>query len=183
VGAGGAGLLVPGTAGGARGAAGLLPEGDGLPGRGIAGARRGEEAAAGSAPGLSGVGSAVGSAARGGPGSMVSAGEVGMLAMPAPAGVIEGPPTTFARPLGGYQLTPPYPESARRQGIQGTTLLRFEVLATGRVGRIAVDRSAGHADLDRAAIEAVQQWRFEPALRGPEPVTVWVTLPVHFELR
>jgi protein TonB len=63
------------------------------------------------------------------------------------------------------------------------TLLRFEVLATGRVGTMLVDRSAGHADLDRAAMEAVRTWRFEPARRGEEPVTVWMTLPVRFELR
>jgi protein TonB len=80
-------------------------------------------------------------------------------------------------------VTPPYPESARRLGIQGVAQLRFEVLPTGRVGSILVDRSAGHPDLDRAAVDAVRQWRFEPARRGSEPVAVWVTLPVRFELR
>jgi protein TonB len=85
--------------------------------------------------------------------------------------------------VGGYQLTPPYPETARRQGVQGTTRLRFQVLATGRVGEVMVDESAGHPDLDRAAVEAVRTWRFEPARRGAQPVAVWVTMPVHFQLR
>ena len=110
-------------------------------------------------------------------------GAIGTLAVPAGPRGPEGPITAFVRPLGGYQLRPPYPESARRQGAQGTTRLRFEVLATGGVGQVVVDQSAGHPDLDRAAIEAVRQWRFEPARRGAEPVTVWVTLPVRFELR
>jgi len=90
--------------------------------------------------------------------------------------------TALARPLGGYQVKPAYPESARRARIQGVTLLRFLVLATGRVGSVTVAESAGHGDLDRAAIDAVKQWRFEPARRGSEPVDVWVTLPVRFEL-
>lgn len=90
--------------------------------------------------------------------------------------------TDFARPLGGYQTTPRYPESARRQGVEGITTLRFVVLPTGHVGQIAVARSAGHVDLDRAAVEAVRTWRFQPARRGKEAVAVWVTLPVRFEL-
>jgi periplasmic protein TonB len=90
--------------------------------------------------------------------------------------------TEFARPLGSYQTTPRYPESARRQGVEGITTLRFIVLANGHVDQIAVSRSAGHVDLDRAAVEAVRTWRFEPARRGKESVAVWVTLPVRFEL-
>jgi protein TonB len=91
--------------------------------------------------------------------------------------------TAFARPLGGYQTTPRYPESARRQGVEGVTTLRFIVLANGHVGQIAVRHSAGHVDLDRAAIDAVRTWRFEPARRGKEAVAVWVTLPVRFALQ
>jgi periplasmic protein TonB len=90
--------------------------------------------------------------------------------------------TALARPLGGYQTKPTYPESARRDRAEGVALLRFEVLATGRVGEVVVARSAGHRDLDRAAIDAIRQWHFEPARRGPTAVAVWVTLPVRFEL-
>jgi protein TonB len=90
--------------------------------------------------------------------------------------------TSFARPLGGYQTRPRYPDSARREGIEGETLLRFQVLATGRVASVSVTRSAGHPDLDRAAVEAVTGWLFEPARRGKDAVSVWVTLPVRFQL-
>ena len=90
--------------------------------------------------------------------------------------------TSFARPLGGYQTTPHYPEAARREGVEGTVTLRFEVLASGKVGTVQVQRSAGRADMDRAAVEAIRTWLFEPARRGKEAVTVWVTLPVRFEL-
>lgn len=88
-----------------------------------------------------------------------------------------------ARLRGGYQIKPRYPESARRQGIQGTSLLRLHVLADGAVGEVLVERSAGHPDLDRAAVRAVKKWRFEPARRGGQSVAVRVMLPVRFELR
>jgi TonB family protein len=89
----------------------------------------------------------------------------------------------LARPLGGYQVKPRYPETARRAGAQGVTLLRVRVLDNGRVGEVLIDQSAGFRDLDLSAVEAVKQWRFEPARRGKEPVPVWVVLPVKFELR
>jgi protein TonB len=89
----------------------------------------------------------------------------------------------LARPLGGYQVKPRYPESARRAGVQGITMLRVRVLENGRVGQVIVEQSAGFRDLDLAAMEAVKKWLFEPARRGKDPVSVWVMLPVKFELR
>jgi len=103
----------------------------------------------------------------------------------ASAGVSDGSRagvTSLGGPLGGYERTPRYPESARTAGIEGVSLLRFVVLADGLVGTVNVEKSAGHPDLDRAAIEAVKTWRFEPARRGKEAVAVWVTIPVRFQL-
>lgn len=91
--------------------------------------------------------------------------------------------TSFAVPKGGYQTKPTYPESARRAGIEGTSLLRFEITEGGTVSKITVEKSAGHEELDRAAMAAVKQWRFDPARRGTQAVAVWVTLPVRFELK
>ena len=87
-----------------------------------------------------------------------------------------------ARPLGGYQVKPRYPESARKIGAQGVTLLRVRVLENGRVGEVLIEKSAGFSELDSSAAEAVKKWLFEPARRGKEPVQVWVLLPVKFEL-
>jgi len=91
--------------------------------------------------------------------------------------------TQYARPRGGYQVRPSYPAAPRRQGIQGTTLLRIHVLADGRIGDVLIEQSAGHPDLDQAARDAVRAWRFEPARRGSDPVAMWVLLPVEFRLK
>jgi protein TonB len=95
----------------------------------------------------------------------------------------DGPITRTAHPTGGYQVRPSYPSSAKRLGIQGTTLLRVHVLEDGRVGAIDVEQSAGHPDLDQAATEAVRRWRFEPARRGEQAVAMWVRLPVEFRIK
>jgi TonB family protein len=153
--------------GGEAGADALSERGDlpVVPGVGVGGGSGG--------PGRAGLGSgAEGSGVRVG-GLRPGAGGEG------PGGGVDG----LARPLGGYQLLPRYPDSARRQGISGTTTLLFEVLTNGRVGDVQIESSAGHPDLDRAAAEAIKQWRFEPARRGHQPVAVWLRMPVRFVLR
>lgn len=77
---------------------------------------------------------------------------------------------------------PRYPESARRAGSQGTTVLRVRVGADGTVRSVLIERSSGHPDLDEAAREAVATWRFEPARRRGIPVELWILLPVQFTL-
>jgi TonB family protein len=88
----------------------------------------------------------------------------------------------LVRPLGGYQVKPLYPESARKAGAQGITLLKLRVLENGKVGEVQIEQSAGHPDLDMAAADAVRRWLFEPARMGKQPIAVWVLLPVKFEL-
>jgi protein TonB len=53
----------------------------------------------------------------------------------------------------------------------------------GRVADVVVKQSAGAPDLDRAAMDAVRRWRFEPARRGGEAIATWVEQPVAFQLR
>ena len=130
------------------------------------------------APGSPGVSTAVASVPRSDGSSTAPAPASGTSSGTSTRGI-----TQWAHPQGGYQVHPSYPASARRLAIQGTARLRVQVLADGRVGEIVVESSAGHADLDRAAADAVRQWRFEPARKGAEPVATWVLLPVQFQLR
>ena len=104
-----------------------------------------------------------------------------IAALPAPS-----PPeqiTQTARPRGGYQVRPVYPLAARQARAEGTTLLRVHISADGNIDDVQVQRSAGHAALDRAAAEAVRKWRFEPARNGPVAVAVWAVVHVEFRLK
>ncbi len=124
------------------------------------------------------------------PGSSAPAASSTTVALPPSAPVVAAKPasappdgvTRTARPQGGYQVRPAYPSAPRRLGIQGTTTLRVHILADGRIGDVRVEHSAGHPDLDQAAMEAVRRWRFEPARRGADAVAMWVLLPVEFRL-
>jgi protein TonB len=113
-------------------------------------------------------------------GSSSSAGPV--VASRTPDASPGGPIVRAARPRGGYQVRPVYPETARRAGLQGTTLLRIHIEVDGRVSDVTVARSAGHQSLDDAAAEAVRRWRFEPALSSAGPVSMWAVVPVEFRI-
>jgi protein TonB len=72
--------------------------------------------------------------------------------------------------------------AARRNGEEGTVLLRVLVTPDGKAGKVELDRSSGSAVLDQAAAEAVSRWRFVPARRDAEAVEAWVVVPMVFRL-
>ena len=79
---------------------------------------------------------------------------------------------------------PPFriPHVLYDQRVQGNVTLRLFVDVDGRarVDSTAVVESSGYAGLDSAAVAAVPELRFRPALRGSEPVAVSIRFPVHF---
>jgi len=81
------------------------------------------------------------------------------------------------------QVAPKYPDSARKRGATGIVLVRALVTKDGAVGRALVPKGKGVApDLDRAALDAIRQWTFEPAKKNGKPVDVYVVIPVKFAL-
>lgn len=89
----------------------------------------------------------------------------------------------LTQPKYAYNPVPPYPQEARRKGYEGEVLLRVEVLSDGRVGQIEIRRSSGYKVLDRSAIDAVKKWRFSPGMKGEEAISLWVNIPIKFQLR
>jgi len=91
----------------------------------------------------------------------------------------------------GSGITPPrllhevkavYTETARRQNLTGEVLMEIVVRHDGTVGDVRITRGLG-AGLDQRAVDAVRQWRFEPARRQGTPVDVLVEVAVEFTLR
>jgi protein TonB len=76
---------------------------------------------------------------------------------------------------------PGYTEEARRAKKQGTCVLWLIVDAAGRPRDIKVVRGLG-LGLDAKALEAVKQWRFQPALKDGKPVDVQISVEVEFHL-
>ena len=81
------------------------------------------------------------------------------------------------------QPAPRYPRAARLRGAEGITWLRVQVAATGRVARVEVERSAGDPELDRAAVDAVERWRFAAFREEVDEPGIWVRVPIEFRLR
>lgn len=80
-----------------------------------------------------------------------------------------------------YDPDPDYSEEARKAKYQGTVTLWLVVSAEGKPQDIRVRRSLGMG-LDEKAIEAVKQWRFEPAKKDGHPVPVMINVEVNFRL-
>ena len=81
-----------------------------------------------------------------------------------------------------YRRDPVYPPTARSAGIQGTVLLEAVISTAGDPLSIRVMNSQIDPDLARAAVEAVNQWRFKPALLNGAPVEVVSEVNVSFTL-
>jgi len=77
---------------------------------------------------------------------------------------------------------PSYPEAAREDHLQGAVAMVLQVDEQGRVRSVQWLRRSGVAVLDVAARDAVRAWRYQPALRGTEPVSASVTVTLHFRL-
>lgn len=77
---------------------------------------------------------------------------------------------------------PRYPADERRRGVQGDVTLRIGVNANGFPTDVDYASRSGNRALDRAAMTAAQNWRFQPAMRGGQPVASTVNVPVAFRL-
>jgi protein TonB len=79
-----------------------------------------------------------------------------------------------------YHPDPVYPPLARMARIQGTVLLVAIIGKDGTIQELKV--LGGHPLLARAAVDAVQHWRYQPTLLNGEPVEVLTEISVRFTL-
>jgi periplasmic protein TonB len=104
---------------------------------------------------------------------------------PGPSGVgtaTVGPPGNGVRaPTCQFCPRPEYSDEARRVHYQGLVMLNVVVLADGRPGRIELVSGPG-LGLDEKAIEAVRNWRFNPAI-GLNGKAVAVVIPVEVQFQ
>jgi protein TonB len=76
-----------------------------------------------------------------------------------------------------------YPPALRDAGIGGTVQVWFFLDETGRVVKTQVDQSSGYADLDAAALRVADRMEFSPAENRDQRVSVWVSVPITFEVK
>ncbi len=113
-----------------------------------------------------------------------------------PGGLIKAPPPPLPLPpppkkkepvrVGGnvqaaklvHRVYPTYPEAARQARVSGTVILEVTVDEKGNVTGVRVLR--GNQLLDKAAVDAVRQWKYSPTVLNGEAVPVIATVTVNF---
>ncbi len=85
-------------------------------------------------------------------------------------------------PVAIEKVHPTYPAEAREAKIMGNVILRSTINDQGRVADLEVLESPDEL-LTAAALEAVNQWRFEPAQCDGKDVGVYYNLTIKFALK
>ena len=80
------------------------------------------------------------------------------------------------------KVDPRYDVTAKREGIEGIVTLYAVITRQGQVEQARVLRSLDER-LDRSAVEAIEQWQFQPASRNGEPVGVEIVVEIPFRRR
>ena len=76
---------------------------------------------------------------------------------------------------------PEYTEIARKSGIRGAVIVEAIIDERGNVTNARILKSLP-LGLDQAALDAVQRWKFKPAMFEGRPVKVYYTLTVNFQV-
>lgn len=81
----------------------------------------------------------------------------------------------------GHVLRRAFPSGYRDTGLDVTTLLWVYVARDGSVSASRVLKSSGYDVFDQAAGQVAKAMSFDPALRGDEPLAVWIQQAIHFK--
>jgi protein TonB len=84
------------------------------------------------------------------------------------------------KPIITKNVRPVYPELARKAGLSGRVFVRFMVGRDGRVHEVQILK--GEEIFRQAAIDAVSQFVFKPAMQNDKPVAVWMSQAIKFNL-
>jgi TonB family protein len=80
------------------------------------------------------------------------------------------------------RVNPDYPERALRQGSEGWVELSFVVSEVGDVVEPMIEQSSGGDDFERAALRAVSQWKYKPAIQDGVPVERALKTIIRFQV-
>lgn len=85
------------------------------------------------------------------------------------------------QPRATVRMSPLYPSTLRKDGVEGSVMVEFDVDSKGRVVNARVRGSTNRA-FEEPTLRAVLQWRFEPGLVQGRPVPFRMVIPVNFKL-
>ena len=95
-------------------------------------------------------------------------------------GALDDAKVESPRPL--RKVDPRYDAWAKREGVEGTVVVYAVITSRGSVGQARILRGLDER-LDLSAINAFEQWEFQPAARDGEPVAVEAVVQIPFRAR
>ncbi len=98
------------------------------------------------------------------------------------ANTIVAGPIQIGEPSYLVLMQPEYPTQARRLHQEGTVVLALSLDSEGKLEKVVVTKSSGHPLLDQAAVEAMQQSRFQAANQNGVPVPSRAEVSITFRL-
>ncbi|TAH36822.1 MAG: energy transducer TonB [Planctomycetota bacterium] len=84
------------------------------------------------------------------------------------------------KPRAVFQATALYPAEMRGKRLEGLVSVIFVVDASGKVTQQRVEKSS-HPAFEKPALDAVKQWRFEPAVKAGQRVPCKMRVPIRFQ--
>ena len=84
-------------------------------------------------------------------------------------------------PIATYTPDPEFSEEARKAKFSGNVMVSLIVDPNGKPRNVHVLRGVGMG-LDQKAVEAVEQYKFKPAMKDGKPVAVYVNIEVNFQI-
>jgi TonB family protein len=100
----------------------------------------------------------------------------------APARAFSTPPTVTAGAQLTHRVEAQYPESALRNGVQGYVDVQFTITPEGTVTNATVVRSDPGDVFNKAALDAVRRWRYDPRVIDGRAVGSQSQVRVQFKL-
>jgi protein TonB len=102
---------------------------------------------------------------------------------PAPPVVLTGP-SSAGRSSEAKLISstrPTYPTLAKQSNVEGDVLIAVDIDATGKV--TGAKATAGPVFLRQAAVDAVRNWKYEPATVSGKPTSTQITVKIQFRLK
>jgi len=98
------------------------------------------------------------------------------------SGMVMTDDTVDQPPRATFQAPMVYPPRARAKGIEGYVVFSLLIGITGEIEQAKIVESYPEGIFDEAAVQGINQWRFEPAMYQGQAVRAWAKQRIRFDL-
>ncbi|WP_350431845.1 M56 family metallopeptidase [Shewanella sp. H8] len=90
---------------------------------------------------------------------------------------VENKTDSMAMPV--IRIEPSYPINAAKEGLNGYVQMSFDISSNGSVGNVRVTKSSPKQVFDASAVEALEQWKYQPSATGFKDLQVQLDYVIH----